>query len=153
MMETIMDNDIDNIPLSAVQAQAIASAEAQANSALMLPDPPQGFQPLTSIRTLDNNPMETAIVLGYSIATTEVIEIYGPDGQLKYPGDKGYYDLQVARLTGQPTPKGWRIETRSARVLYALIDGCPILLEEQARERGYTRASAISPKWLQLTEV
>lgn len=141
------------IPLAAVQAQAVASAEAQANQEAIMPTPPIGYQPLISIRSMDGDPMETAIVVGYQIAETEVRDIYGPDGRIKYPGDDGYLDLQMARLTRQPLPAGWRIETRKTMMLYALIDGCPILLEEHARDRGYPRALAIAPKWLQLGEV
>lgn len=149
----IDNDDMNNIPLLAVQAQAIASAEAQANQDAMLITPPAGCQPLTSIRTIAGNPADTAIVLGYTIKTESVRDVYGPDGHLRFPGDAGYYDLQCARLTCQPLPKGWRIEERLAAVLYALIDGNPILLEEQAKDRGYSRACAVSPKWLSLGEL
>ncbi len=139
--------------LTVVVAQTIASAEAQAAQQNTLSEPPHGYQALTSIRTLDGSPMDTAIIMGYMVTREDVRDVIGPDGQIKLPGDPGFLDAQVARLTHGKMPTGWQITARSAQVLYALIDGNPCLLEEQARDRGYPRASAASPKWLRLGEV
>lgn len=146
-----MDEGPDNLAM--VAAQTIAHAEAMALQGVTVPHPPVGCQPLTSIRTVDEDPLETAIVLGYSVRREEVRDVFGPDFLLRQPGDPGYFDVAAARLTGRRIPKGWSVKTRVALVLYALIDGNPILLEEQARERGYRRALAVSPKWLQLGEL
>ena len=148
-----MPDDIGSDDLAVVVAQTIASAEAQAIQPATQSEPPLGCHALTSIRTLDGEPLDTAIVMGYAVTREDVRDVVGPDGQIRLPGDSGFLDAQMARLTHGRMPPGWEIRTRSALVLYALIDGNPMLLEEQARERGYPRAIASSPKWLCLGEV
>lgn len=50
-------------------------------------------------------------------------------------------------------PTGWRFEEREGQVVYAVVRGNPILLEEQARSLGYSRALADSPNSLLLGEI
>lgn len=143
---------MDKKQLAAAQAtQAIASAQARAIEADTLPYPPSGYPALQSIA--GPSKMESATVMGYEVVTEDVRDLFGPDGKKRYPGDDGFRAAQMARLYSEPMPKGWRFETRRATVLYALVDGNPILLKSAAREGAYPRACASSPKYLRLGEI
>lgn len=138
--------------IAAAQAtQAIASAQARATEADTLPYPPAGYPAIQSIA--GPSKMESATVMGYEVTTEEVRDLFGPDGKKRYPGDEGFRAAQMARLYSEPMPKGWRFETRRATVLYALVDGNPILLESAVRDGAYPRACATSPKYLRLGEI
>jgi len=50
-------------------------------------------------------------------------------------------------------PPGWRFERRTSRILIAIVDGNPILLEQRAKASGYPRALADGPNRLNLGEI
>jgi len=134
-----------NLPTAACAAQKLASLEARLAEGDSLPCPPEGYPPVPST--------DGAKVLGYLVQWQEMRDCYGPDGKLCRPGDAGFLDAQCGRLGLSPMPAGWRFERRASRVLIAIVDGNPILLEQPARALGYPRALADGPNRLNLGEI
>lgn len=125
--------------------QSAASAEAREAEGESLPFPPDGYPAIPSA--------QGAAVLGYAVKTAKIREYFGPDGVRHYPGDEGFSDAVRCHWRSMPMPAGWRCEDRFAPVLYAIVDGNPILLEDLAKNSGYPRAIAIQGNLLQLGEV
>ena len=125
--------------------QLAASAKAREAEGNILPFPPDGYPALPSV--------QGAAVLGYAIKTAKIREYFGPDGARRYPGDEGYGDAVRCHWRSIPMPAGWQCEDRPAPVLYAIVDGNPILLEDLAKKEGYPRAIAIQGNVLELGEV
>jgi len=137
--------DMEDLPPAAAAAQVIAEAQARAIEGDTLPEPPAGLPALRSI--------EGAQVLGYVVRTATVQDCFDPDGKMRVPGDRGYLDAQMGRLKWGPMPPGWRFVERDAQVLYAVVKGNPVMLEDQAQGLGYSRALAVSPNALELGEI
>jgi hypothetical protein len=135
----------ERMRMAASLAKDAASRAARELEVDTLPLPPQG---LPALRGTDD-----AKVLGYEIATVSVRDCFGPDGKKRVPGDVGFLDAHMARLSRRPLPNGWQIVERQAEMLLAVVDGNPILLEESARSLGYQRAMATKPNRLQLCEL
>lgn len=110
-----------------------------------LPFPPGGLPAVP--------PANGCAVLGYAIVQELVHDCYGPDGHLKSTGDPGYFQAVRGRLGMAPLPEGWMFVERHAFVLYALVLGRAILLEEAAHAVGYPRALASHTDKLRLTEI
>lgn len=143
-----MSNNID----LAFEAQLKAEKDSFAIANESMPTPPEGYPPIKSIEGAGS--LDSATVLGYIIGDlTETHDVINPDGKIIHPGDTGYHDAQMGRLKVIPMPKGYKIINRQARFLYAIVKGNPILLEKDAREAGYTKATATSHNHLRLTEI
>ena len=125
--------------------QLAASAEAREVEGESLPFPPDGYPVVRSV--------QGAAILGYVVKAATIREYFGPDGLQRYPGDNGFGDAVRCHWRSMPMPAGWRCEDRSAPVLYAIVDGNPLLLEGLAKNEGYPRAIAIQGNLLQLGEV
>lgn len=125
--------------------QLAASVEACKAEGESLPYPPDGYPAVSSVAG--------ASVLGYAVKETLIREHFGPDGKRRYPGDEGFTAAVCSHWRASPMPTGWRCEDRSAPVLYAIVDGNPILLESLAKESGYPRAIAIQGNLLELGEI
>lgn len=146
-----MNNDNDKIIELAFDAQMKANEFATKTEGETLPYPPAGFPPLTSIV---GEGLHGATVLGYIIGAPErIVKFYDSFGRIKNPGDAGFFDAQLSRFySAHKMPHGWRVEHSTARFIYAIISGNPILLEEPAREMGYTEATATSASFIRLSE-
>lgn len=136
---------------SAAAAQIIGDAKAQSAADTLLIAPPEGFPGLTSIKE--------ATVLGYCAILGTIREVFDADGNLKVPGDDQFYNYQAVRLGWEKSHAccnavaGWESRERAGTKLYASIKGNPIMLEDQARSLGYSRALATAPNWLFLAEI
>jgi len=142
-------NSIKQIDI-AVNEQIKASDLARFLEAESLPEPPAGFPSLLGV---DGAGFEKAIVLGYQVKSSTVNKVLDEHGNIKQPGDDGYYEAQIHRLTGSTAPDGWTITSSEASCLYAIVDGNPMKLESEAKALGYVRALATSPSHLFLTEL
>lgn len=126
--------------------QLAASAEAREVEGESLPFPPDGYPALKSV--------PGASVLGYVVNPDAIVnDCIGPDGKIRLPGDLGFSRALHGSLGWFPMPKGWRFEKRKASVLYAWVDGNPILLEESAKDSGYPRAVAVQANLICLGEI
>lgn len=141
---------VRDLPAAAEAAQTIAEAQARAIEGDTLPEPPAG---LPALRSIEGTGINGASVLGYVIKSAMVLDCYGPDGKMRVPGDAGFLEAQYGRLGLQPMPPGWRFVKREAQMLYALVKGNPVLLEDHARRLGYSRALATAPNVLRLSEL
>lgn len=131
-------------------AQSIVSAMARAEEGDTLPAPPNN---LPALQSIPGRGIEGAAVLGYIVASATVRDCIRPDGSHAVPGDDGFLAAQYGRLGVSPMPAGWSFVERPAHKLFALVDGNPILLEQQARALGYSRATASAARWLDLGEI
>lgn len=134
------------MPNEARKAASAASAKARAEEPDSLPFPPDGYPALKSV--------PGASVLGYVVNPDAIVnDCIGPDGKIRLPGDLGFSRALHGSLGWFPMPKGWRFEKRKASVLYAWVDGNPILLEESAKDSGYPRAVAVQANLICLGEI
>lgn len=135
---------------SAAAAQAIESAKARLDEVDTLPAPPNN---LPALRSIPGRGIAGAAVLGYAVQAAVVRDCLRPDGTRAAPGDDGFREATYGRLGFGPMPAGWSFVERTAHKLFALVDGNPVLLEQQAKALGYSRATATSPRWLDLGEI
>jgi len=136
----------------ATMAQTASDRQAQADAATLLPTPPDGSPPLDPIIG-ELGDFNSADVVGYRIGHPEPIVTYTFHGNPLCPGDEGFSEMILTRLTHGRLLPGVEAHTRHGRFLYARVIGNPILLEGQARQRGYPHALATAPGWLKLCEV
>lgn len=150
MME--FDPEDERFVAAAGVAATVASAMARIEEGESLPMPPNNLPCLRSIA--GSNSFEKAMVLGYKVERQEVQDSIGPDGKKKVPGDPGFLEAHIGRLTQCPEKmKGWTFKVRVAQKLFAIVDGNPVLLEQQAKMLGYARALATGPNVLDLGEI
>ncbi len=142
-------NSPQNMALAGA-AQAIADAQARALEGDTLPLPPNN---LPALKSIPGRGIEGASVLGYTVKRATVNDCIAPDGSRKVPGDAGFREAHYGRLKLTPMPKGWVFETREVHKLIALVSGNPILLEDQAKALGYSRACSTGPNSLDLGEI
>ena len=138
----------------AFDALAKNSDSARNLATELLPFPPAD---LPSLKSIKGNGMDRAIVHGYTIAIEKTHKILDEKGNRKYPGEEGFLEAQQFRLMGEKNgysaPAGWKIVNHEAKILYAIVEGNPILLENQAKKLGYKTATAVSANKIKLSEL
>jgi|GEM_PF-3699659 len=137
---------------TAQNAQAESDTQSRADQPDLLSLPPTGYEPIDSIFG-EQGAFNSAEVVGYRIGEPEPITDYTYKGRPFCPGDDGFLEMIQAKMIYGRLLPGVTKQTRQARFLYARIVGNPILLENQARQRGYPHALATVPGWLKMGEI
>jgi len=126
---------------TAQNAQAQSDAQARADQPGLLPLPPNGYKPQDSISG-EPGAFTSAEIMGYRVGAPEPVTDYTYKGRPFCIEDDGFFEMITDKLIHGRLLPGVTEHTRQARFLYARIVGNPILLENQARQRGYPHALA-----------